>query len=270
MAKGLDNLYGPIERLSYQQIDKLVVSYQKHKEETPGKKLIREELVRAFHPYFMKYVDLLKNRTGINNSGKTFGFSFKTKDTISFWALFGSRNWDWVKKSIFHVCEPMEDQEIYNELVCIFLVLLDKFTFYSKTSFAQYISQFMRWRIKKWLLTLWKQTSLTNQDLNQELLYIDNLDSILTLDSPCIQEQQETSGQEFKNNMLLPCMDLEWVSNCPTGIFAELSIHERFLLYLHFKENLNVREIQERLGKKKSIWALRLKEILEKLRLQTQ
>ena len=214
----------------------------------------------------------MKNRTGLVGVNKSCSFPFRTKDTMSFWALF-SKNLDWVKNCICHVCASMEDQEIYNELVCMFLELLDKFTFHSKTSFAQYISQYMRWKTKKWLLILWRQNSLAKESYNNhsELLYTDvSPDSMLTLNNSCIQEQQENSNQKFKNNMLLPCMDLEWVSNCSTGIFADLSIHERFLLYLHFKENLNVREIQERLGKKKSIWALRLKEIIEKLQLKNQ
>ena len=244
MGTRLDRLY-PAEEykwLNYKEIDEIVKGY-KESTDDKSKQTHKASLLRAFHKYFMKYVSLLKGTIGnINNS-----------DTVSFLALFltgpkSSYDYLGIYRYINHVCKQVDDVDIYNELVTIFIMLLDKFEFYPEVSFSRYITQYMRWSIKAWVMEM-ARNPLSRSPLEYE---------------PYLEE---ISGESSVNiNIELPNMDLAWVSETSSPLFSILTRYERFLLYLNYKEALGVRQISERLGRAKDTIHAHLQQALRKLR----
>lgn len=251
MGTRLDRLYPTDEkqkRLNYKEIDKIVKKYKEATDEDDRSEH-REALLKAFHKYFMKYVSLLKGTIGnIDNS-----------DTTSFLALFlagknkTSYNYLNIYRYVIHVCKQVEDVDVYNELVLIFISLLDKFKFYPEVSFSRYITKYMRWSIKAWIMEMAKNP-LNRTPLEYESYLEDN----------------DVEVNSNSVNIELPNMDLAWVSNASGSLFSVLSTYERFLLYLNFKEQLGIRQISERLGRAKDTIHTHLQQAIQKLRDQSK
>jgi len=130
----LDRLYLETDQkwLDYKEIDELVKEYKESNDSAVIDQR-RKDLLRAFHKYFMKYVALLKGMT--KNIDKS--------DTVSFLALFLSgakifSDYEGIRKYIVRVCRSIEDIDVYNELVIIFLQLLERFKFYPSVSFSRF------------------------------------------------------------------------------------------------------------------------------------
>jgi RNA polymerase sigma factor (sigma-70 family) len=246
MGTRRDRLY-PAEEykwLNYKEIDEIVHGYKDSADEK-AKTTHRAGLLRAFHKYFMKYVSLLKGTIGnIDNS-----------DTISFLALFltgpkKAKDYLGIYRYIVHICKQVDDVDIYNELVAMFILLLDKFEFYPEVSFSRYITKYMRWSIKAWVMDM-ARNPLSRSPIEYE---------------PYL----ETTGDErsVNTNTELPNIDLAWVSKASSPLFSVLTRYERFLLYLSYKEGLGVRQISERLGRAKDTIHAHLQQALRKLREQ--
>lgn len=247
MGTKLDRLYPQEEYkwLNYKEIDEIVLKYK----ETIDEKEIerhRASLLRAFHKYFMKYVSLLKGTIG----------SIDNSDTISFLALFlsgpgkNTRDYMGIYRYVRHVCKSQENEDIYNELAAMFLSLLDKFEFRPEISFSRYITKYMRWSIKAWIM------GMSRNPLTRTPIVYDNWLSLINKIPPTDIEIE------------LPVMDLAWVSETQSSLFSVLTTYERFLLYLSYKEELGVRQISERLGRAKDTIHSHLQRALQKLREQ--
>ena len=151
MGTKLDSLYSDEDYkwLNYKEIDQIVKKYKEATTET-DKQFHKEELLHSFHKYFMKYVSLLKGTIG----------SIDNSDTVSFLALFlagmkkGSSDYSNIHRYVMRLCRPLEDTDIYNELTIMFIELLDKFKFYPEISFSRYITKYMRWTIKAWIMDM--------------------------------------------------------------------------------------------------------------------
>lgn len=234
MGNRLDSLYkDEIKRLNFRQVDKIVRAYQGAR--TPEQKSIhRQELLKAFHKYFMKYVSLLKGTIG----------SIESSDTRSFLALFAGDAGINAHNFVIRTCKSLNEEDIYNSLVVMFLELLDKFEFYPEVSFSRYITKYMRWSIKAWIV-----------DISHEPLY------------RLPDEYNMTQRPEPEvDNSELPSLDLSWVLDTTNSLLSPLTIYERFLLYLSFKEGLGVRQISERLGRAKDTIHTHIQQALTKLR----
>lgn len=249
MGKRLENLYPEeYEWLDYQAIDTLVRAYQA--EEGPVQRdIYRQKLLQAFHKYFMKYVALLKNKL----------VAIKGADTTTFLALFTSKQskttYSFMKtyRYIGFVCKHLEDEDIYNELCAMFIQLLDKFVFYENTSFARYITKYMRWAIKAWVMQMAKDP-------------LSRAPCELTDEHKSELYSQRPEKRSIDNGTQLPKLDLGWVSATSKTLFRVLSPYERFLIYLNYKEGLGVRQISERLGRAKDTIHTHIQQALQKLR----
>jgi RNA polymerase sigma factor (sigma-70 family) len=245
----LDRLYPQEEYkwLNYKEIDEIVRGYKEAADEQ-AVTIHRAGLLRAFHKYFMKYVSLLKGTIG----------SIDNSDTISFLALFlngpgkGTNDYLGIYRYIRHVCKSLENEDIYNELATIFISLLDKFEFRPEVSFSRYITKYMRWSIKAWIMEM-ARNPLTRSPIEYESYLEDS-----------------TNPQIISINAELPIMDLAWVSKTSSPLFSVLTRYERFLLYMNYKEGLGVRQISERLGRAKDTIHSHLQQALRKLREQYQ
>jgi len=247
----LDSLYPTstsAKWLDYKEIDEIVRDYKESKD--PQIIAARKgDLLKAFHKYFMKYVSLLKGTIG----------SIENGDTKLFLALFlagstkHSNSYLGIYKYIVYVCKQFDDTDIYNELAAMFIALLDRFEFYPEVSFSRYITKYMRWSIKAWIM------GLTHNPLSRSPVeygpYLEIFDS---------------DSNENHVDLELPNMDLSWVSGSTSPLFSILTRYERFLLYLNYKEGLGVRQISERLGRAKDTIHSHIQQALEKLREQYQ
>jgi RNA polymerase sigma factor (sigma-70 family) len=243
--KRLDALY-PVEEfkwLNYHEIDEIVKGYQACTDEK-SKQLHRAGLLKAFHKYFMKYVSLLKGTIG----------GIDSNDTMNFLSLFssgeGRTSTDYL--GIYHwiarVCSQLDEEDIYNELVVIFIDLLDKFKFVPEVSFSRYITQYMRWSIKSWVMDMSKNP-IGRSPATEEA--VDLCQDNTTFQGPHVE---------------LPNLDLAWVFDTNSSLFSILTTYERFLLYLNFKEGLGVRQISERLGRAKDTIHSHIQQAIQKLR----
>lgn len=239
MGDWLEHIYSQeIKWLNYKEIDKIV---HKHLEaDETEKQRTKEELLKQFHKYFMKYTSLLKGTiTRIDTYDTALFLSLFLSGQKSRSDLFG------IYKYITYICRPLSSTDIYNELVIMFLELLDKFKFYSKVSFSRYITQYMRWSIKAWIM------QLSRNPLHQ---------------SPIEYQIYNIEEGQFTINPELPELDLAWVNEATGSLFSILTRYERFLLYLSFKEGLGIRQISERLGRAKDTIHMHLQQALQKLR----
>ena len=243
----LDKLYNDkIDWLDYQEIDK-IVQYYKDGIDTS---INRNKLLRAYHKYFMKYVAILKGVTS----------ALGGKDTVLFLALFNTPATTrgrtlkaanrLMHRKLVRTCNHLEPEEVYNELVSIFLALLEKFSFKPGVSFAHYITQYMRWDIKAWLLRVIQEPA--TYAIHDPTVYCGQLDIA-----------EPITAQRLID---LPELNLAWVAKPDQPIFSVLTSYERFLLYLRYKEGLSLKQIGDKLGRTKDTINSHLDEILTKLR----
>lgn len=256
----LDKLYhGQTEWLNYEEINTIVQVYKDELSSKQAKDQARAQLLRAYHKYFMKYVALLKGLTYVTTG----------KDTTLFLALFNSaatrkgqplRSANRiVHKKLINICKRFEAEEIYNELVTIFLRLLEKFTFKPGVSFAHYVTQYMRWDIKVWLL----------KAIHEPVTFAICDAGIATYGLPGTQTTPGEDQDEYYGATQLvdlPELNLAWVAKPAQPIFAQLTHYERFLIYLRFKEGLSLKQISEKLGRNKDTIYVHLEKIMAKLR----
>lgn len=235
-----------IEWLDYKQIDEFVHEY-KLQPEGLGKQVVRDKLVMSFHKYFLKYVSLLKGRIGVSSQS----------DTILFLSLFLAKrsknkfNLSSVRRYLVRVTQHLDDVDIYNELVVIFLDLLAKFKFCDGVSFTAYIVCYMRWRIKKWIVKSSKDMVSVATQMG------------LMLDTVIDANPAPTN---FDYDLTLPEFNLAWVYNPQSIIFGQLTTHERFLLYMHYKERTSAEELTKCIRRSKVTLGIQLASIRRKLK----
>lgn len=251
MGARLNNLFdrSSFKNTTYQELDCLVAEFQAA-ETTREEEEILSNIMCSFHGYLMKYVRLIK--------GQISHTQLDNLDTVRFLALFlpGEsklfNNYKRIYRFIVEVSKHLEEGDIYNELAVIFIQLLHSYKVYEEVSFAKYITLYMRWAIKDWIM----ETSRKNRPLTTSY---GSSDPALTIFS-----SEETSIEDFCID--LPQMNMAWVVKPDTKIFEVLSPYERFLLMQNFKEGLGVRQIGERLGRTKDTINKHIRLALNKLR----
>ena len=187
------------------------------------------DLMRAFDPYFKKYVHILcSNKTvDINN-----------KDTITFLRLFmtdeerasTSSIAYAAKKTIQHLRMVFSDctpDDIYDEMVCVFLeqlarykpMIADHTTHKNRISFTHFLQVNSRYRIKN-------EATRRGKDALHGIYNIEYNDEMVS---------SEPSQESFEGPTNL---DHEWVSGKTTGeIFNQLDEYDRYLLYLKYEKD---------------------------------
>lgn len=237
----LDTMYPETKRLTFRQVDKVVAAYR-----TASTKKEKDQhlarLLQSFHNYFLKYANILKGRVDKD--------SIRDHDTITFLALFvptpttrpmygapkgtpeqhekSKRNYMSIVYNLKKICYSLSEEDVYNQLCLMFIELLNSYEKRGNASFTYYITTYLKWRIQEWLMKLAKDP------LNRDIFPYDP-DSL-----------DESYRKGFSDLMKL---DLNWVIDPGSGIFSILSIYERFILYLRYKEGLGYKRIAKRLGK---------------------
>lgn len=253
MGRRLDHLYNTIELpvLTIKEVDEYVVKYHKGKGQTKEEAL--STLLKAWHRYFMKYVEILCGSL----------VDFKNKDTIEFLKLFLSLSDQGNSYNIFSsrnyvktICEKLEADDIYNQLCTIFIEILNEYDIEKKGgSFTGYFTQLFRWGVKSWLM------EMAADPLSGIFNNIEIVEDILEYNTG------QKDSQEMNLDTLGLSLDLKWVfEGTDSDMFAELSSYERYLIYLNFKEEMSLRDMAKKFGRSKNTIHAHLKDAINKLR----
>jgi RNA polymerase sigma factor (sigma-70 family) len=245
-------------KFNFEEVNELVRTYH----EAPDKAtqaLYRDKILRCFHRYFMKYVGMLKGYVD----------TMYSSDTRQFLALFLSnqeKNPYRLKKIMYQLPQIMEsysDDDIYSELVIIFLELLDKHEFRDNTSFVHYVTKYMRWKIQKFISKVFRDP------LNQSIRSMDDYmpfrsfplvstkkpvpieDEIQVAD---FLEDQGRFNQGYGAEVAPSCLpmqqlDLSWISKPKSELFRCLTPYQRYLLVMKFGQGLSNQTIAEKLNR---------------------
>lgn len=244
-------------QLDYQTIDKLVAKY-KTTDSQDTQNALCNRLLEAFHNYFLKYVALLKNnQNNLNNS-----------DTMSFLALFlpGSsktaKAYRRISNYIRSVCRDLDGDDIYNQMVMFFCLLLREYTPVENVSFTYYVTQYMKWYMQRWIMRMSRYELNKCELLTQYGLTVyDEHARSCRRHPPITGNPERLQNNSSKNNSIsiplpvdesvfeLTRINLHWVFYGGSNLFDNLTLYERFLIYLNYEQSMSIRQIAELLGR---------------------
>ena len=144
----------------------------------------------------------------------------------------------------------LDETEIYNELICIFIgKILNKYKpihdhrYKRGVNFLHYMTQIFRFRVKDWCYDL----------LMRQLQMIDG-----PLD--------ETQFQCYDKQEDIEKLDMDWIADPLSEAFQQLTIFERYLLYMTYVQGMTSEEIAKNLGRGRDSICLNLNTAKSKLR----
>jgi len=202
-------------------INRLVDEYK-----SKGTEALKLELLKAFEPYFDKYVYMLCTSKPVD---------LNNKDTITFLRLFmndedrsdasklsiaGKRTITYLR-SLFGDCT---EDDIYDEMVCLFLEQLNRYkpmitdhkTVKERISFTHFLQVNTRYKMK----------NIATERARDALRSMHNLE---------YNDELNSSG-ESGYNFTWHTIDFSWVRGFTTGdLFGELEEYERYLLFLKYE-----------------------------------
>jgi len=247
------------------RIDELVLAYKNGNVHERNDALT--DLINQFGGYFNKYVDILHGGA----------LNLHNRDTYRFLSLFlpkqekTTQSITWVRRSIVRIMQHYERGDIYNELVLIFINLLNKYKRVENeqgvVNFVHYFTTVFRFRVKDWY------NSLTGQPLLSNPVYIDegledsdgNLLPFLA-DGLITGIGYEFDVSELDRRLDLKRLDMAWVARSSDPLFRDCSQYDRYLLYNCFGLGKSVQSIADMLGRDKdTIWR-HLHRIMDNLR----
>lgn len=150
------------------EINSLGAQYALAPDEQLGAKLLS-----AFNPFLMKYVTLLKTGKLVSENKKSNRFRM-SKDTKRFLALFSSNGIRSTHSELSQAAarlpnafRSMDANDVYNELVVIFLDLASKFN--GTGGFTGYIHHRFGWAVKTRMIQ-WQRDPTNHQPLYDEVI----------------------------------------------------------------------------------------------------
>lgn len=227
-----------------------------------------EKLIGHFDEYIKKYVNLL-------HGGEA---NLQNPDTFKFLSLFlagkdkTTENLRFARRGIARVMSYYDSGDIYNELVLIFIKLLDRYKVYEneqgRVNFVYYFTKYFRYRAKDWFNSLCTQP-LFKSPVSIDAGYEDEDGQTLPfLDKQLMDSGFDTSMEDIETSFDLRRMNLSWVLNSKEPLFRELTSYERLLLYNCYVMDMSVQAIAESWGRDKdTIWR-HLQKVLDKLRVR--
>lgn len=233
----------PPLRISTAELDDLVSQYKN------GHPELLDTIIKQFHPLITKYVRLLKG----DNSPALINY-----DTIQFLALFLPRQektFSSASRVISYLGQAtafLEEDELYHEIVVLLLECLQEFDPKQGSSLGYLVTR-LRWKLRNWLI--WQVIRKPYDCCNEKRVerWIDEPDSFNSdLPEDLIFQSEDTWQEEtLQEYEGLSEMDLAWVQQTNDPLFKELSIYERYLLYLHWKMEMTFEEMAQVLRRDK-------------------
>jgi DNA-directed RNA polymerase specialized sigma24 family protein len=151
--------------------------------------------------------------------------------------------------------------DIKNELIVLFLGVLDKYRIYPGVNALNPLTKFFRYRTKDWFNRIVKDALFRVVDIEQISGTKDDSRDKFTLEGwldildPITVDFEEGLAQ----------LDITWVRNPSQKMYQSLSTYERYLLFLTFNQDLGVAQIAEKLERDKDTIKRHLATILEKI-----
>ena len=255
MGKQKDTaLARPVHNVDIEKIDELVAIFING---SPKERSVaQQQILDFFNEYLEKYVSLF---TG----GQVDLMNY---DTRGFLAMFLTGrpktipNLVMQRAYIANVMGRFTREDVKNELVVLFLGVLNKYRIYPGVNALNPLTKFFKYRLKDWFNRIVKDALFRIVDISQvsagggedsglELgTWLDILEPVIV---------------DFEEN--LTQLDLNWVRSPPQKVYQTLTTYERYLLFLTYNQDLGVVQIAEKLERDKDTIKRHLAAILEKV-----
>lgn len=234
----------PPPKISVAELDNLVSRYKNQQPDA------LDIILHQFHPLITKYIRLLKG----DSSPALINY-----DTIQFLALFLPRQEKTMAAAgrviayLGQATAFLEEDDLYNEIVALLIECLQEFNPKQGSSLGYLITR-LRWKLRNWLI--WQVIRRPYDCCNDKRVerwtedphgIHDDLPEDLLLQADATQEESNPATR-YEG---LSEMDLSWVQQTDDPLFRELTIYERYLLYLYWKEELSFEEMSQVLRRDK-------------------
>jgi RNA polymerase sigma factor (sigma-70 family) len=234
---------------TYEEIDNLVLLYQSDNKELSAK--AAEALLKAFHPFIIKYYNLLNGNGFIN---------LREKDTKKFVALFiddneirkalhsGRMNQEQKKyvyrnfNNIIQTCKSLEGDEIIHELSIIILTLARRYKNKDK-NFTVYLNSVFHYELSR------RIKQIMQEPLVFQSQYVLPFHEYKFIDEE--EESEEELVEQIDNTLIEDDCDLNysWIRGITCSeLFRELTPIQRLIIKYYYGDGLTDKEIGERLG----------------------
>jgi len=244
----------PVHNRDIERMDELVFIYINGS--AKEKRGAQKDILELMDSYLEKYVNLFAGSQ----------IDLMNYDTRGFLAMFLTGrpktpiNLAQQRSYIANVMSRFSRDDIKNELIVLFLGVLDKYRIYPGVNALNPLTKFFRYRTKDWFNRIVKDALFKTVDVEQFTSDSDSgdkitFDRILDMIDPVLVNYEENLSQ----------FDLNWVRQPPQKIYQSLTTYERYLLFLMFNQDLNLGQIAEKLERDKDTIRRHTSSLLEKL-----
>ena len=213
-------------------------------------------ILEYFDSYLEKYVNLfIGSQIDLSNY-----------DTRGFLAMFLTgrpktpANFAAQRSYIANVMSRFTRDDIKNELIVLFLGVLEKYRIYPGVNALNPLTKFFRFRTKDWFNRIVKDALFRTVDITAYTAS-DDMEG-LTLEGWI--ETLEPVNVNFDEG--LSSFDLNWVRNPVERIYKNLTTYERYLIFLIYTQDLTIAQIGEKLERDKDTIRRHCTLIFEKLK----
>ena len=231
-------------------VDKMVAQYKNGATEQERRKA-QHQILEYFDSYLEKYAGLF--------SGATVDLS--NYDTKIFLSMFLTgrpkipSNFSYQRSYIAKVMQRVSKEDIKNDLVALFLNVLQKHYIKEGVNALNPLITIFRFRLKDWFNRMVRDPLFRTVEPGAGDDDSFTNDMFLEINAPVYVD--------FDKN--LTKMTIDWVRNPTEGIFRKFSHYQRYLLYLYFAQELTLMQISETLDRDKDTVKKHLDQILAEL-----
>lgn len=219
----------------YIKIHNCVIAYQNNSSNSTA-------LIESFKPFLQSYLNLLCEGT----------FNVKNKSTYKFICLYNKLNPDvyYTEQSIKYKSKTysfllntvkyivdlyshLDKEELYNELICIFLTMAKRYKD-TKPSFHNYIDKCFHFEVYRHLNTLLYKDDINiiNEEYHISDDVIDNLNIYYNLKNTNVKIKQDVGIIDDR------FINYNWILGITCNdVFSKLTIFERSLIYQYYIKN---------------------------------
>jgi len=231
-----------------------ILCYQYINGEAKEKRYAQAQILEFFDGYLEKYVSLFLGAP----------IDLKNYDTRVFLGLFLSgrpktfANFIHQRNYIVHSARGLTKEDLKAEFTLIFLTYLSRYTIHEGVDASNPLTKMFRFRLKDWFTKFVRDPlnkKVSFSDCQEDETYGDPMDFLIDMHS-LTDEDPELIKTDF---------DLNWVMSPIETIYKRLTVYERYLLSLVYREGLSVVAIGERLQRDKDTIKRHLNSIHSKL-----
>lgn len=247
----------PVHNEDIQRVDELVSVYINGDKRARAQ--AQKEILEYFNEYLEKYVNLFAGSQVDLNNYDTKGFlaMFLTGRPKTLPNLAQQRSY------IANVMSRLTRDDIKNELIVLFLGVLDKYRIYPGVNALNPLTKFFRYRTKDWFNRIVKDALFKTVDV-EAFSFASGEDG----SKPSFEKWLDTLEPvtvDFEENFTQ--FDLAWVRNPTQKIYQSLTTYERYLLFLTFNQDLGVAQIAEKMGRDKDTIKRHMASVSEKIKI---